>query len=485
MAYISVETLTPVHVGSGRIYKDPLDCLNFKDENVWAILDERKALSILDKEGISQWVSCIENGTSVLELLQKRKPGLKAVEIAKRVLKKANSSYDAMTTHEIREQIHTHNLIPYIPGSSIKGSLRTAIFTSLLKTKTDTNAGYLTINRIQNNNSKLTDQDLSKDLLGKDPNHDPLRFLQISDIHFNHTEAWVTGSYNNSYWEKKRFKQWTEAIPPNSKSFGILRVEGTRKSAIGLNSKTDFNFKHTNILSTHQDLFSCINAYTLNQLKKEILWAEKKGNLDESPSTEIYLSELNTLKTIIEKLDSHSCILRVGYGIGLNNMTGGWQTDLLTSDIYKQWKFKIIKSPAYADLEYPKTRRMLEGGLPLGFIKISLLHKDEIPDLSVSEKLSKINSDAQIISEAAPLAPEYVNGPFRQGADIPAQCIGPGSSSQNQYRMKLLIGTPGNEPILECRYPSELNEMSYHWVTIKEVKKDKHTIQSISYKKQW
>jgi CRISPR-associated protein Csm5 len=480
MAYISIETLTPVHVGSGKIFKNTLDCLDFPQETVWAILDENKAMKLIGEKQLNQWVSCIENGKSVLDLIKTRKPKLIASDVAQRVLEKANSSHDAMDTHEIREQIHTHNSIPYLPGSSIKGSMRTALFNSELLKK-----GSVLQQEITNFKGKFSDKNISQKMMGKDPNHDPLRFLQITDVHFHKTKAWVTGSYNNNHWEKKRFKQWTEAIDAKQIAFGKLTVGGVRFDALKYNKNAEFKFKNLEDLSSEKSLFSCINAYSLQQIQNEINWAESKGNFQDSASTENYIDNLYILKNKIEALAETECILRMGYGTGLNNMTGGWQQKIMSKELYSNWKLKTIKSSNYIDLDFPKTRRMLEGGIPLGYIKISVLQEGKIQDLSLSERLKGMHTEGLETEMATSLEPEYVSGPFRKGTEIPAQCIGPGKTSPNHVLMKLLITPSDNEIAMEVRYPAGLEPLSYHLVRINEIKKDNRTILSIEYAKAW
>lgn len=76
----------------------------------------------------------------------------------------------------LREQIKDVYDRPYLPGSSLKGALRSALAANLWKQ----NGLQLEVNRL-GRNAKFAAQELERSLLGKDPNRDLLRALQVSD----------------------------------------------------------------------------------------------------------------------------------------------------------------------------------------------------------------------------------------------------------------------------------------------------------------
>lgn len=74
MPLIKITTLTPTHIGSGIDFQGNVEYLWFSDDLQAAVVDDKKILSIIEKENIGHWVSCIEKGESLMALLQKRRP---------------------------------------------------------------------------------------------------------------------------------------------------------------------------------------------------------------------------------------------------------------------------------------------------------------------------------------------------------------------------------------------------------------------------
>ncbi len=76
----------------------------------------------------------------------------------------------------LREQIKDSSDHPYLPGSSLKGALRTALVDWAL----EQNPQALDTRRLKDNR-KWAAQPLERTLLGRSPNHDLLRALQVGD----------------------------------------------------------------------------------------------------------------------------------------------------------------------------------------------------------------------------------------------------------------------------------------------------------------
>jgi CRISPR type III-A-associated RAMP protein Csm5 len=338
MANIKLTTLTPLHIGSGRIFRQNIDCLDFSQEKAWGIIDEHKILRIIGSENIDKWISKIENEQSIIDLIQSRKKDLKAADISLRVLKKGNNSNHPPITQELREQLHTHNHIPLLPGSSIKGGMRTAVFKKRLLADIFSGTLQISRNRDTNRKGEFVDKEIGKAILGKTPNDDPFRFIRISDFHFKLTEAWIAGSFNYNRWEDKRLKQWIELIPDKSVSYGTLDVGGTRYGLLRDGKYQSEGFRKIQEIISHEALFKTINAFSKEMIAAEIKWAESKNNLDSS-TIEEYLSTLQEISKEMASLSSsRSCILRIGYGIGAKYMTGDWQSTGMEPELAEEWK---------------------------------------------------------------------------------------------------------------------------------------------------
>ena len=67
---ISLTTLTPVHIGTGRDLQGSTEYLWFDQNNEAVVLDDEKVLNILGEEQMSQWIACIDKGEPLIPLLR-------------------------------------------------------------------------------------------------------------------------------------------------------------------------------------------------------------------------------------------------------------------------------------------------------------------------------------------------------------------------------------------------------------------------------
>lgn len=127
MVVCNLETLSPIHIGSGRflVKNNEFICV----DGEIAVIDDSKVLDIIGEENIGQWLSVIDKGESIWNLIKTRKPNISLKEIAKR-----NYIHYADKTegNNLKEQLIDGSGNPYIPGSSIKGAIRSAVFDYLI-----------------------------------------------------------------------------------------------------------------------------------------------------------------------------------------------------------------------------------------------------------------------------------------------------------------------------------------------------------------
>ncbi|PSR05964.1 MAG: type III-A CRISPR-associated RAMP protein Csm5, partial [Bacteroidetes bacterium SW_10_40_5] len=182
MAKFTLTTLTPVHIGSGRVLSFNTEYLNFPNEGVCGVIDEQKVLDIIGTENIDKWVATINNQEDLLEYLKQRKPDLKPEDVASRVLK---GKFPRNTRVSLREQLFAGKGKPLIPGSSLKGPIRTAYLNTQLEQKFGKDSipdNYLlTEDRKTGEQKVATDKDLQKVIFGNNPNNDIFRFVRVYD----------------------------------------------------------------------------------------------------------------------------------------------------------------------------------------------------------------------------------------------------------------------------------------------------------------
>jgi CRISPR type III-A-associated RAMP protein Csm5 len=169
---LEVCTLTPIHIGSGIFLQYNTDYYTFKDSSdnhLIGIVDDKKVIEVIGDEHLNDWVNCIENGRDIKEFIRQFAPKISPESYAKRVI---SDFYAGKLNRNItlKECMHDGMGYPYIPGSSIKGAIRTCVFASIMASKD--------ISKI---NSFEDLKGLERKYLGEDPNSDVFRFLQVGD----------------------------------------------------------------------------------------------------------------------------------------------------------------------------------------------------------------------------------------------------------------------------------------------------------------
>nr|NQU94493.1 type III-A CRISPR-associated RAMP protein Csm5 [Bacteroidota bacterium] len=364
-----IETITPVHIGSGVEFQKNTEFLN-QGEQV-GIIDEKKVLDIIGTENIGQWVSIIEKGKPLLDYLELRKPGIQISEVCSRVMDVYCESI--ANVKSLKEQLHNGTAKPYIPGSSLKGAIRTAIFTSLVN-----RLSGIPDSDFFNRKKQLDDSWISKKLFGKDPNHDSLRFLHVGDVMFEKHSTLAMNVMSMNYMHRdislnKSVGQLTEAIGSGMESDFKLAIDQIKlkENLMRKNIHTDIHF-----LDSYETLLTIINKHTIKLLQEEIeLWDEYKNYqvVDE------YLKNLSGILDAARDYKANEALLRLGHGSGWTFMTGNWakkNMHLVPDEIWGKIvnKARPGNMRKYADYDmFPKSRRMDEDGDLLGFVKLKYL----------------------------------------------------------------------------------------------------------------
>ena len=127
---INIETLTPVHTGSGNELSMNFDLMHFPHEECLAVVNAEKVFELLREENIDEWVKQIERKVSMMDFLKKENPRLKPNDIGSRILNIVGKAPSSQTT--VKEQYMSHaEKKPTLSGSSIKGAMRTAFLTQI------------------------------------------------------------------------------------------------------------------------------------------------------------------------------------------------------------------------------------------------------------------------------------------------------------------------------------------------------------------
>ncbi|MCF0186786.1 MAG: type III-A CRISPR-associated RAMP protein Csm5 [Bacteroidaceae bacterium] len=363
MSKIKIETITSVHIGSGETLMYGNDFVYGKDSegyDVVSIIDPAKVMRLIGEENVHAWVAAIENKKSTKDVVKRFSPNSKIEDYSKRIL---TSCASIKETDTLKEFIHDGFGKPYIPGSSIKGAIRTAILASLAKDSEQP---------ITDDRDRVNAQPTESYYFGKNPNDDVFRFLQVGDAYFGDNYEGVIKMVNLN--ERLRREFWDTSKPQ------LVEVLLEGDCATFNLSINDIMIKFTEgkvhavpeCFSDIHALFKTINSHTKDLLNGEIkYWNERKDN-DTSDKTTDYITQI---KDVLKKANScnegKSCVLRIGHGSGWRFITGAW------TECREDFRETIVpkarpNADRYSEYAFPKSRRVDDGCNLLGFVKLSI-----------------------------------------------------------------------------------------------------------------
>ena len=168
---VTVTTLTPLHIGTGRDLLLDFDYV-LHDGRTWRI-DEDALLEAKWEGGGGSHDKILQNRPPA-ELLDERTDFAPDSPWFRYVMQGQPRARG--TGSQLREQIKDAQAQPYLPGSSLKGALRTALawhgWEALGLRPQKSNLGR---------SAKWAGQQYERDIFGRDPNHDLMRALQVGD----------------------------------------------------------------------------------------------------------------------------------------------------------------------------------------------------------------------------------------------------------------------------------------------------------------
>ena len=294
-------------------------------------------------------------------------------------------------TVEIREAIKTGDKRPYIPGSTLKGAIRTALLAEILS---ESDAVYNeSLGQIEtliqqgprgNPRREQPARRIEALVFGKDPNHDLFRALQVSDTTPLDSDALEIGL------------AWTVTLNANDQL--VQKVENRREyknfvEHIQTGKRLTFTLKTDELLFREREKkrlgFTDLQIKTLSEIA-EVCRTETAAEIDwEQAFYEDYdVPEIanfyDRLIAANNTLPEGAFFLQIGWGTGYNAHT---VTSLFTKDknadenlsMDLRERFRLGESRSrhgdYDRREFPKTRRILYQGenpvAPLGWVKLS------------------------------------------------------------------------------------------------------------------
>ncbi len=294
--------LSPVFIGSGEKYSQ-LDY--FSQENNIYILDFDQLLAKISLEVIDDLTNDIQQNFEnniwkgdVQEFLSKYE-----INWEDSVARKYNL-IGKIGRNEINQFIKTGENI-YIPGSSIKGAIRTALLFKILKDHPE-KKNAVTGSVLHN----FKDRDIIR-LIQTDGSNDLLRALQISDSNINEDPLIKIVETRVYHLRDKESK-----IPIY---YEILDKGFSYRSSIKINSKlVDANV----LVSQYFDLTQGKIIGAVNAFSKEIIAYELQEFMEQKdPNLSEMINFYQDLTSELEGLENNECILRLGQGSSVFGIT--------------------------------------------------------------------------------------------------------------------------------------------------------------------
>lgn len=364
---IKLQTLTPVHIGNGEILKENFDYI--KNGTSIHVLDRKKLFRLLTNKGFTE--STLVNALlskNIKTIIDKNLSGILPKEFSLRRVTVPQNQRETFKG-DLREQIYDGFGKPYIPGSSIKGAIRTALLSYVLEDIDDLD-NFIEVEGENINDDKIIEEVFVK--IVEEEKVNLMQCLQINDCYFKNTillEALNTTLLNiKEDRQKNRIQthanQVVECIPKNSIGNLSLKITDT---------ETPFRLE----LNSLQELFEIINSQTKTVLECEKDFWKNINDITVNSYLDTCSELLDKIKAI-EKNKENSCILRLGFASGYNFMTNKW-TDFLSSKLQREIAKQVRGNKDKGDEEFPKTRRINITGTDnntrvnlFGFVKLTI-----------------------------------------------------------------------------------------------------------------
>ncbi len=360
---ITLQTLTPIHIGANEELRLGFDFIIHKgrtwrlDED--AILEAKWKELKLEQRGVARYPLPGE----VLTESDFHNPAL-----FRYTLRGAPRSRKADA--RVQAFIKDAQDQPYIPGSSLKGAIRTA----LAWTGWDEVHPRLDRSAIGHRRS-WAGRPLEQKIFGRDPNHDLLRALQVSDLHGNLDPNKVLGIVVARVLTRGSLQSpiGLEALMSNHTLTGTLKIDESLFSSLAERNLRFGNRKHW-----LEEIIPRLQQHSLARIKNLMDWfAQVQG----AEKIARYYHQLYTLK-----LPPRHALLQLGWGSGWDGKTF-WthlqENEHLFEKLMRDFRLQHKRSrnaPPTRAKDFPTSRRVITTGpqnapkiaAPFGWVIISL-----------------------------------------------------------------------------------------------------------------
>jgi len=377
--FLTIEVVTPVHVGGASEKRWIRHIDYFFRDRLIRVIDQQALFNRLvdipannHLTGLDIYSDYLLSGKSEKIETYLNKENIALEDISIQTFEYGDKEPEA---NEIRPVIRNGTGGAYIPGSSIKGAIRSVLFSYLHRTT----------------GKKGYSDELEKTLLG---NFDTsiMRYLHPGDATFSpgNTELVDVMLFNL----KKRGDTW-ESILDDRPGFPLCAETFCPKAtttfrldiASGLTSqyKKIEQTQSRPLLPTYWSdlfpedqnpfvrLFELINKHSRAHLQRELKFFKK---FNQAKHTNLVIDSIE--KGLLPETEStNSCLLRLSFGSGFHSITGDYRFEDHTSSVFYPDEKNLTYSPKTRQREPAryKSRRLadnLDMFAPMGFVKLLL-----------------------------------------------------------------------------------------------------------------
>ncbi len=373
-----LELLSPLHIGTGTTLLEGVDWVQ---EGGWVyVADQNRLLeTVLDRalaEGKGQ-EAVIETITG-MTLADLRQAGwLTRDDFREGSPLFRYRLHGTPAMNQIAEAIKDVYGRPYLPGSSLKGALRTVLAVGAASVR------KADLSRLGKSRSWAA-QPIERELFGSDPNHDLLRALQVGDsdpvdkgqLEMVRVHVFPTAQ-QTGYGHNQGLDVDVEALRKGTELTMTLKVDGTLfgdDTPLGrfVEQELGFGPKHRWL----QTLPKWARTLAGQRIADEIEFLEKKTG--GGAAAGFY----KRLAGVWEALGEDEFLVQVGWGAGWASKTFG---RLLQRDpeaferLVRDYKLSPQDKQRRAGQPFPKSRKLVRRGErpaePLGWLKVTLTPK--------------------------------------------------------------------------------------------------------------
>ncbi len=360
---LEAEIITPVHIGAGQERKliRNLDFI-FMDKKL-IIFDTAKIFKALNETDRARFINNLAGGSLKDITLYMRSAGTTSIDDYKIAEINCPGSHPMDEVLPLISAAGKSGRAVYIPGSSIKGALRSVLFAYLYGKGKGVSDNEI-FGRIDKN---------------------LMSFIQVGDAHFK-TSRIINAKIYNLHRESGEWTSgWKHDFRSTDRDFSTSGFV-TSYEVFGIKSKAAFTLKinkekiayirskegelpqNCNILETMNinDLFGIINWHTERYLKAERDFFRLYDN--QEPYCEAIITKIDELLNLIPH-NNNKCLMHIGCGSGFHAITGDWQFAGKHSETgihengkirFKSRKMAFRKLMGHSGFEF----------LPMGFIML-------------------------------------------------------------------------------------------------------------------